>query len=98
MVVGLTILIASEAFAQDWAVDWHSIDSGGVLESESGDQQWQLSGTIGQWDATPPQALDGPGWSLSGGFWSVLVDPSGGLFRDRFEVSSPKPRRSVSQE
>ena len=37
--------------AQDFTVEWHTIDGGGEGLSETADQQWQLSGTIGQPDA-----------------------------------------------
>ncbi|MEN1727698.1 MAG: hypothetical protein AAGJ52_04585 [Pseudomonadota bacterium] len=80
--------------AQDWSVDWNTIDGGGVLESETADQLWQLAGTIGQWDSTSSQALSSSGVRLTGGFWSLIVNPGDSLFRDRFEEPpSPAPLR-----
>lgn len=87
MLAGL--VAAGAASAQDWDVDWSTIDGGGVIESETADQQWQLSGTIGQWDSQSNPSPSGGGFQLTGGFWSLLFDPSDGLFRDRFEWVSP---------
>jgi len=65
--------------------DW-SIDSGGVMFSESTDEQWRLSGTIGQWDATEARAHAGDDWQLTGGFWGLTLDElADQLFKDRFE-------------
>ena len=54
---------------------------------ESGNASWTLSGTIGQWEATPAHALAADQWRLTGGFWAFdlegLVEF---LFRDRFET------------
>jgi len=38
------------AAAQDYDIAWWSIDGGGEIASEGGN--WQLSGTIGQWDSS----------------------------------------------
>ena len=67
------------------------IAGGGLLASAGG--QWNLSGTIGQYDATPPRALSGGGWALTGGFWAAdfeappTIDQ---LFSDRFELLVPQ--------
>ena len=79
------MLMASVASAQDWSVDWNTIDGGGELLSETADQQWQVSGTIGQPDGTESLALSGSGWTLTGGFWPVTLDETDVLFRDSFE-------------
>ncbi len=83
------LLLASAgplAAENEWSVDWHSIDSGGVLHTETADEQWRLSGTIGQWDASEGRALAGDGWQLTGGFWGITLDElSEKLFDDRFE-------------
>ena len=83
---GLLLMAAGLAHAQDYSIDWYTIDSGGVMQSESGDGQWQLSGTIGQWDATEARASSGGGWDLTGGFWGLTLEELADLlFRDRFE-------------
>lgn len=70
----------------DYCIDWFTIDSGGVKFSESADQQWTLSGTIGQWDATGARELSGGNWQLTGGFWGLaLQELADRIFRDRFE-------------
>lgn len=70
----------------DYCIDWWTIDSGGKMRSESDDSQWQLSGTIGQWDATAAHELAGGHWRLTGGFWGMTLEElSDALFRDRFE-------------
>lgn len=81
----LAVLISSQALPQVWDVDWHTIDGGGEVLSETADGQWQLSGTLGQWDSTASLALSGAGWTLSGGFWPVTVDQTDRLFSDGFE-------------
>ena len=72
---------------EDYCIDWYNIDaSGGVMLSESDDEQWQLSGTIGQWDATEARALSGGQWRLTGGFWGMsLEELADFLFQDRFQ-------------
>ena len=77
---------SGEACEFDYCIDWYSIDSGGVMFSESADEEWQLEGTIGQWDATEAHKLSGGNWQLTGGFWGFnLEERSDVLFRDRFE-------------
>jgi len=85
-ILALTILLLSATtWAQDFTVDWHTIDGGGEVLSETSDQQWQLSGTLGQWDSTESQSLTGAGWTLTGGFWPVNIDQTNIMFRDGFE-------------
>lgn len=79
------ILLSAALSAQDFEIEWWRIDGGGEVLSETADQQWQLSGTVGQWDGTESQALSGGGWTLSGGFWPVTVDETDRLFHDGFE-------------
>ena len=70
----------------DWSIDWYTISAGGEIHAEPDDGQWQLSGTIGQWDATEARALSGGSWRLTGGFWGLTLEELADLlFRDRFE-------------
>ena len=71
---GLLLIAAGLAHAQDYSIDWYTIDSGGVMQSESADGQWQLSGTIGQWDATEARASSSDDWDLTGGFWGLTLE------------------------
>ncbi len=73
------------ALAQEFSIDWHTIDGGGEVLSETADQSWQLSGAIGQPDATELIDLAGGGWTLTGGFWAVNIDQTDILFRDGYE-------------
>ena len=77
------LLSAPAAAGNDWSIDWRTIDGGGEIFTGGG--SWELSGSIGQWDATQANAQTGGSWSLTGGFWSL--DTSGGdtLFSDGFE-------------
>ena len=85
-ILALTVLLLPATnWAQDFSIDWHTIDGGGEVLSETSDQQWQLSGTLGQWDSIASLALSGAGWTLSGGFWPVTVDQTDRLFSDGFE-------------
>ena len=63
------VVITSTAVAQDFSIDWYSIDGGGGTSAGSG---FTLNGTIGQADAnTTP--MTSPEYSLTGGFWSSLA-------------------------
>ena len=62
--LGLTL----GALAQDYAIDWHTIDGGGEMSSTGG--SYELSGTIGQHDAGE---MSGGTYSLTGGFWFEQV-------------------------
>jgi len=82
----LLLMISAPVAAQDYEITRWTIASGGTMQSESQDGQWQLSGTIGQWEATEPRELSGGQWKLTGGFWADLLEELGDiLFRDRFE-------------
>ena len=89
----LVLLFSGSGLAQDFSVDWHTIDGGGEIQSESADTPptWQLSGTIGQPDATELIDLSGSGWTLTGGFWAVNIDQTDILFRDEFEGGASAP-------
>ena len=68
----------------NYCISFWTIAGGGEIES-TGDN-WTLSGTIGQWEATEARALSGGQWRLTGGFWGFsLEELSDFLFRDRFE-------------
>ena len=57
------------ATAQNYSIDWFTIDGGG---GTSAGGPYSLSGTIGQPDANQ-QAMTGGNFSLSGGFWSLVA-------------------------
>jgi hypothetical protein len=80
------LLLACAVQAQagnNWEISWYTIDSGGEIAATGGD--WELSGTIGQPDATEANASKGGSWTLTGGFWSWLAEYVDMLFSDRFE-------------
>lgn len=79
------LLVPAGAVSQDYSIDWHTIDGGGEMFSETADQAWQLSGTLGQWDSTESLELAGGGYTLTGGFWPATVDETDRLFSDGFE-------------
>ena len=58
---------AAAAHAQDFTIDWHTIDGGGEIFSTGGD--FELSGTIGQPDAG--DTMTGGVFELTGGFWAI---------------------------
>ena len=67
----LVILVAvfirlAPLFAQNYAIDWHTVGGGGGTSSGG---IYSLSGTIGQPEAG---VLTGAAFELVGGFWSVL--------------------------
>jgi hypothetical protein len=63
---------ATRIAAQQYAIDWFTIDGGGGTSSGG---TYTLSGTIGQPDAG---TLTGGSYTLQGGFWPGLVVPSTG--------------------
>jgi hypothetical protein len=65
----LWALAAFPAPAQDYAINWWTIDCGGGT-STGGD--YALSGTIGQPDAGH---MSGGPFAIEGGFWGLLVGP-----------------------
>ena len=68
----MILALAPSAFAQDFAIDWYTIDGGGGFSS-GGD--FELEGTVGQPDANAPAtALTGGGFTLVGGFWAVSLE------------------------
>jgi len=86
----LLLTVAASVSAQDcqsdYCIDWYSIAAGGEILSESGDGQWQLSGTIGQPEATGAHELFGGSWHVTGGFWAQTLEQlPDRLFQDGFE-------------
>jgi hypothetical protein len=69
LAVGVAALsvLCCPAPAQDYAVDWHTVDGGGGTSTNG---QYSLSGTVGQPDAG---TLSGGQYTLHGGFWSVIA-------------------------
>ena len=63
----MILALAPSAFAQDFAINWYTIDGGGGF-SFGGD--FDLEGTIGQHDAG---VLTGGDFVLTGGFWAGAV-------------------------
>ena len=64
LVLALTTIAAS---AQNYSIDWFTIDGGG---GPSAGGSYTINGTIGQPDAGPPMIAGN--YSLTGGFWSLL--------------------------
>jgi hypothetical protein len=60
----MVAMLAPAAMAQDFSINWYTIDGGGGTSS-GGD--FVLSGTIGQHDAGGP--MTGGDFSVTGGFW-----------------------------
>lgn len=77
LVAGLVLVVASglvsaASCGSEYCINWYSINSGGVMQSQSAGQQWVLSGSIGQWGASQARELASESWQLSGGFWGVV--------------------------
>jgi hypothetical protein len=64
----LTLAAGAVASAQNYNLDWSTIDGGGGTSTGG---VFTVSGTIGQPDAGP--TMKGGNYSLDGGFWSVIV-------------------------
>ena len=64
LITGLAFLAA----AQNFSIDWHTIDGGGGTSTGG---VYSVSGTIGQSDAGGP--MTGGPYSLVGGFWALPI-------------------------
>ncbi|MBU0640895.1 MAG: hypothetical protein KKB50_18670 [Planctomycetes bacterium] len=63
----IALLAATTVAADDFTLDWWTIDDGGEMWTTGGD--FELSGTIGQPDASTTP-MSGGDFELVGGFWS----------------------------
>jgi hypothetical protein len=69
----LALTIIPTAIADDdFSIDWHTVDGGGVMAGTGGD--FELSGTVGQPDAGA--TMTGGEFSLTGGFWAAAAAQS----------------------
>ena len=66
-IILLAVLMPVASFAQNYNIDWYKISSGGGTSTGA---TYQLSGTIGQPDASV--AMIGGSYSITGGFWSLI--------------------------
>ncbi len=64
MILTAGMALATAALAADLAIDWHTVDGGGVMQSSGGG--FTLDGSIGQADAG---IMTGGGFQMTGGFW-----------------------------
>jgi hypothetical protein len=64
--VALLVSTATSALAQNYSIDWFTIDGGGGTSTGA---VYSVSGTIGQPDAGGP--MTGGNYSLTGGFWAL---------------------------
>jgi hypothetical protein len=62
------LLWVSAVPAQNYSIDWFTIDGGGGTSTGS---VYSVSGTIGQPDASG--AMSGGNFSVTGGFWSLIA-------------------------
>ncbi len=60
------LILCSSALAQNYSIDWHSIDGGGGTSTGG---VYSVSGTIGQPDAG---VMSGGNFTLVGGFWGII--------------------------
>ena len=64
----LPLAFSLPALGQSYSIDWHKIAGGGGTSTGG---VFTVTGTIGQPDASG--AMTGPGYSLTGGFWSLYA-------------------------
>jgi len=87
VLVALVTLRSGTLSAESWEVDWWTVDGGGeiLMTDPTGQSNFELSGTLGQWDATNAEGSVSGSWELTGGFWSVSISGTDFLFSDGFE-------------
>ena len=61
------MFLTTSARAQQYSIDWHTIDGGGGTSTGS---VYSVSGTIGQSDAG---MLSGGSYTVAGGFWGIVA-------------------------
>jgi hypothetical protein len=88
ILVAVSVSGSAAALADDFTVDWYTIDSGGQMWSTGGG--FELGGTIGQADAGVT-AMTGGSFELVGGFWAAppcwcLSDVNNDGLRDGLDV------------
>lgn len=66
-IAALLALVASVTQAQNYSIDWHTVDGGGGVSTGG---VYSVSGTIGQPDAG---RMSGGNFVLEGGFWGVIA-------------------------
>ena len=66
--LGSAVGLTTDALAQNYSIDWHTIDGGGGTSTGG---VYAVSGTIGQPDAGP--AMTNGQYSVTGGFWVLPV-------------------------
>lgn len=70
---GLVACLFGGAVRADFNIDWFSIDGGGGKSTGGG---FELTGTIGQHDASAANVMTGGGYTLTGGFWAISSGPA----------------------
>ncbi len=71
LTLAVVLTLAPVVLAQDFDIDWYTIDGGGEMFTTGGD--FELSGTIGQPDASTT-VMTGGDFALAGGFWPGAVE------------------------
>jgi hypothetical protein len=61
------VFLTTSARAQQYSIDWHTIDGGGGTSTGG---VYSVSGTIGQPDAGE---LSGGNYTIDGGFWGIIA-------------------------
>ncbi len=69
--LAVMLALAPAVLAQDFDIDWYTIDGGGEMFTTGGD--FELSGTIGQPDASTT-IMSGGDFELAGGFWAGAAE------------------------
>jgi hypothetical protein len=67
LITVLTLLLPALGLAQQYSIDWSTIDGGGATSTGG---VYSVSGTIGQPDAG---TMSGGTYTLSGGFWGAIA-------------------------
>lgn len=70
----MVLAVSAPLSAAEFDIDWFTIDGGG---GTSAGGSFELSGTIGQWDAgSPAMPMTGGDFELVGGFWVIASAPA----------------------
>jgi hypothetical protein len=68
LIAGLLLTLTLGAAAQQYSIDWYTVDGGGGTSTSA---VYSVTGTIGQPDAGT--TMNGGNFALTGGFWSIVT-------------------------
>ena len=93
LAVAAALVAGAVATADERAPEGSTFEVTRSVIASGGDRStggaFDVTGTIGQFDADPLHPATGGDFQLVGGFWSAQVDRADEIFRNGFETDAP---------